>query len=109
MGSGPSRRIAGARGPRLETSVRQQAIPLREFGRIALIGVIVLIGAAQRIEAAPFKKLGNGDVRHVASGVMFPPRIGLFQFAGTQVYDRSGRDVSGRYVLDHLILADVYS
>jgi hypothetical protein len=55
------------------------------------------------------ENLRGGGQRHKPSGVVFPARVGLFQSAGPRTYDSKGRDVSVKYVLDRLIIADVYS
>jgi hypothetical protein len=76
--------------------------------RILAVALIIL-GWFPTAKAAPLESLRGGGLRHKPSGMIFPARVGLFQSAGPKFYDRKGDDVSVRYYLDELIIADVYS
>jgi len=60
--------------------------------------------------ATPFKKTSGGGLLHAPSNVLFPSKVELFQRADsyTQIYGSQGRDVSVRYLLDALIICEVY-
>ena len=72
----------------------------------ALILLAIGIGS---VNAAAFKKISGNRLLHVPSNVIFPVKVALFNRAETELYDSTGRDVSVRYLLDELILADVYA
>jgi len=77
-------------------------------GRIAVTSLIFLMGQASITAASPFKSISGNSLLHTPSNVSFPPKVALFQRAGTHVYGSGGRDVSVRYLLDSLIIGDVY-
>jgi hypothetical protein len=59
--------------------------------------------------ASSFKKISDNRLLHVPSGVVYPSKVALFIRADKpHYYDSTGLDVSQRYVLDALVLADVY-
>jgi hypothetical protein len=74
-----------------------------------IIAALLVFGVSTAHSAAPFKKISGDRLLHISAKVIFPAKIGLFSRDITQLYDSTGRDVSVRYVLDHLILSDVYS
>ena len=57
--------------------------------------------------ASAFKRVSGGTL-HVPSGVIFPSRIGPFQFATTKLYGSGGRDAGAAYNVGSTIRADVY-
>jgi hypothetical protein len=59
------------------------------------------------VAASPFKKVRGGTL-HVPSGVIFPPRVGAFQFVTTKVYGSGGRDAGAGYNAGATIRGDVY-
>jgi hypothetical protein len=59
------------------------------------------------LAASPFKKIRGGTV-HVSSGVIFPPRVGAFQFVTTKVFGSAGRDAGAGYNAGSTIRGDVY-
>ena len=69
---------------------------------------LIALGMLATSTAASFENVPGGSIRHTPSGVLFPAQVGLFQREGTRSYDRTGRDASVRYVLDHLVLGDAY-
>ena len=74
---------------------------------IAALAVSVFATAGPTSAASPFKKIGGGTL-HVASGVIFPSRVGAFQFETTKVYGSGGRDAGAQYDVAGVIRGDVY-
>jgi hypothetical protein len=74
------------------------------IGAFAL-SMVALPGTASA--ASPFKKVSGGTV-HVPSGIIFPPRVGAFQFVTTKVYGSGGRDAGAGYNVGSKIRGDVY-
>jgi hypothetical protein len=70
-----------------------------------VLSLLALPGVATA--ATTFKKVKSGTL-HVPSGVIFPPRVGAFQFATTKVYGSGGRDAGAGYNAGSTIRADVY-
>jgi hypothetical protein len=73
------------------------------------VAALIVLAWSAAAWAGPFEKVPGGGLRHKASGVIFPGRVGLFQSAGTKTYDRKGADVSRTYFLPQFVLADVYA
>ena len=73
------------------------------------IAALIVLGWSAAVSAGPFEKVPGGGLRHKASGVIFPARVGLFQSAGSRTYDRKGADVGMQYFLPQFILVDVYA
>jgi hypothetical protein len=63
--------------------------------------------AGAAVAASPFKKVSGGTL-HVPSGVIFPPRVGVFQFVTTKLYGSGGRDAGAGYNAGSSIRGDVY-
>ena len=57
--------------------------------------------------AATFKKISGGTL-HVPSEVIFPARVGVFQFSETQVYGAGGRDAGAEYHFGTNIRCNLY-
>ncbi|HVF73073.1 MAG TPA: hypothetical protein VM940_15835 [Chthoniobacterales bacterium] len=74
-----------------------------------LIAVIVLsvFAATTASAASPFRKIRGGTV-HVPSSVIFPARVGVFQFSRPQVYGSGGRDAGAEYHFGRNIRCNVY-
>jgi hypothetical protein len=53
--------------------------------------------------ATPFEELASGDVSHLASGVIFPKKLGAFQRGDLDLFDTAGLDVSVAYTRIHLV------
>jgi hypothetical protein len=70
---------------------------------------VIVAGSFATATASSFENLRSGGLLHKPSGVVFPVRVGMFQSAGPHSYDGRGRDVSVKYHLDQLIIADVYA
>jgi hypothetical protein len=79
--------------------------------KILIALAVFFTGLINAQAASPFKKLADNTLLHTPSHVVFPSRIGLFQRADsyTRIYGSGGRDVSARYLLDALIICDVYA
>jgi hypothetical protein len=73
---------------------------------IALLAFFV--GLVNAVAASPFKSASGNSLLHTQSNVFFSANVGLFERANTRIYDSQGRDVSARYLLDTLIIAEVY-
>jgi hypothetical protein len=76
--------------------------------KVALVFLALALSVSGAPAASAFKKAPGNALLHTSSNVLFPPRIGLFNRADTNIYGSSGRDVSVRYFWDALILGDVY-
>lgn len=76
---------------------------------LLIVALAFSIGAVPRtaLAASPFKKVNGGTV-HVPSGVIFPRRVGAFQFVTTKVYGSGGRDAGAGYNAGTTIRGDVY-
>jgi hypothetical protein len=76
----------------------------------ATIAIALFLATLVPVQAASsFKKLRGDKLLHVPSGVIYPSKVALFNRVDKpRYYDSTGLDVSLRYVLDALILADVY-
>ena len=72
------------------------------------VAALLLLSLSTIASAAPFEKIPGGGLRHKASGVVFPGRVGVFHFIGTKYYGSSGRDVGAEYDFEPLIRGDVY-
>jgi hypothetical protein len=77
--------------------------------KIISVVALIVLGWSAAASAGPFEKTRDGGLRHKASGVVFPARVGLFQSSWPRTYDRKGDDVGVRYHLDQLIIADLYA
>jgi hypothetical protein len=74
---------------------------------IAALAVSVFATAGPASAASPFKKVPGGTL-HVASGIIFPSRVGAFQLETTKVYGSGGRDAGAQYDVVPVIRGDVY-
>jgi hypothetical protein len=84
-----------------------------DYKRIMKAKIIVaslgfLVGLMSVPAASPFKNVSHNKLLHTPSNVFFPANVALFQRARTHIYGSAGRDVSVRYLLDSLIIGDVY-
>jgi hypothetical protein len=79
--------------------------------RLATTSALFLIGVIAIQGASPFKKTSGNGLLHTPSNVFFPRNVGLFERADsyTHIYGSQGRDVSIRYLLDRLIICEVYA
>jgi hypothetical protein len=68
----------------------------------------VILGWSAAASAGPFEKVSGGGLRHKASGVIFPARVGLFRFEGTKLYGSAGRDIGAEYDFELVVRGDVY-
>ncbi|HEX8078324.1 MAG TPA: hypothetical protein VF511_10960 [Chthoniobacterales bacterium] len=82
---------------------------MRSLKLSSVITAVVLsfLAGTTTFAASPFKKVSGGLV-HVASGVIFPARVGTFRFETTKVFGSTGRDVAAEYDVASLIRGDVY-
>ena len=69
------------------------------------LSILVVPGLASA--ASPFKRVSGGTL-HVPSGVIFPPRVGAFQFVTTKLYGSGGRDAGAGYNAGAMVRGDVY-
>jgi hypothetical protein len=69
------------------------------------LSILAMPGVASA--ASTFKRVSGGTL-HVPSGVIFPGRVGAFQFVTTKVYGSGGRDAGAGYNMGSTIRADVY-
>jgi hypothetical protein len=76
--------------------------------KVALVFFALALSVSGAGAASAFKKARGNALLHTPSNVLFPPGIGLFNRAHTNIYGSDGRDVSVRYFLDALVLGDVY-
>jgi len=97
-------RAMAARGEGCDDSRMKTLKPLA----VLLLTVsIFTIAGADSAAASPFKKVGGG-LLHVASGIIFPARAGVFRFEGTKIYGSAGRDVGAGYDAEPIVRGDVY-
>jgi hypothetical protein len=75
---------------------------------ISALLLLAISASALAADAMPLRRGSGGQLVHKFSGVVLPPRVGLFTRGDQQFFDPAGRDVRMRYILDHLIWGDVY-
>jgi hypothetical protein len=80
---------------------------LRPSALIVALALLILTAPGTALAASPFKKVSGGTL-HVPSGVIFPRRVGAFQFVTTKLYGSQGRDVGAGYNAGSTIRGDVY-
>src|SRR5690348_16758843 len=75
----------------------------------ATVGILLMTVVCLQA-GSPFKKTTDDGLLHTPSSVFLPRNVGLFERAdsGTHIYGSQGRDVSVRYLLDRLIIAEAY-
>jgi len=75
----------------------------------ATVGILLMTVVCLQA-ASPFKKTTGDGLLHTPSNIFLPRNVGLFERAdsGTHIYGSQGRDVSVRYLLDRLIIAEAY-
>lgn len=78
-----------------------------KFPAIVAALLLSIATAAAAPASGPFEQIPGGFL-HRPSGVVFPSRIAGFERASAHAYDKAGPDVSTRYYLGHLIIADAY-
>jgi hypothetical protein len=76
--------------------------------KIVIAPLAFLMGLTSVTAASPFKSVPGNGLLHTPSNVFFPASVALFERAGTHIYGSGGRDVSVRYLLDSMIIGDVY-
>jgi hypothetical protein len=74
---------------------------------IAALALLVLALPGAASAASTFKKVSGGTL-HVPSGIIFPSRVGAFQFGTTKIYGSGGRDAGAAYNVGSTIRGDVY-
>jgi hypothetical protein len=80
---------------------------LKPSALITALALSILATPGAASAAATFKKVSGGTL-HVPSGIIFPSRIGAFQFGTTKIYGSGGRDAGAAYNVGSNIRADVY-
>lgn len=80
---------------------------LRSSALITAFALSILTMPGSASAASTFKRVSGGTL-HVPSGVIFPARVGAFQFVTTKVYGSGGRDAGAAYNVGSTIRADVY-
>lgn len=80
---------------------------LQHFVATAVVVFSMFAAPGTAFTVSPFKKVSSG-VLHVSSGVIFPPRVGAFRFAGTDICGAAGRDIGAQYNLPSVIRGDVF-
>ncbi|MFZ1219441.1 MAG: hypothetical protein WAO00_09115 [Chthoniobacterales bacterium] len=80
---------------------------LQSSALIATLALSILAAPGTALAASPFKKVSGGTL-HVPSGVIFPRRVGVFQFVTTKVYGSGGRDAGAGYNAGSTIRGDLY-
>lgn len=77
--------------------------------KVNSISVVLLLAiSVSAAGATPLRRTSGDQLVHKFSGVVLPPRVGLFTRGDQQLFDPAGRDVRVRYILDHLLWGDVY-
>jgi hypothetical protein len=76
--------------------------------RTIILLAVATAGLTAAEGASTFKNVSGNKLIHTPSGVVFPNEIAGFGRRGVQYFDKTGRDVSVRYIFDDFILLDAY-